>query len=217
MRRLIFFGDSICVGQGVSIHRGWVPRLAALIEEVRSDLVIVNASVNGNTTRLALERMPYEVQSGGLAMMILQFGMNDCNYWDTDGGVPRVAPRSFEANLHEIIDRAVAFGASDILLNTNHPTTRHHCFPVADLSYQDSNRAYNEIIRRVAQDRSDVVRLNDIETHFIRRVRTGGADLARLLLDDGLHLSEDGHDVYLDATWPKVAEILDRIAQASNG
>ena len=29
MIRVFFFGDSICFGQGVSIHRGWVTRIAS--------------------------------------------------------------------------------------------------------------------------------------------------------------------------------------------
>lgn len=205
MNRLIFFGDSICVGQGVSIHRGWVPRLAARVAQLRPELVVVNASVNGNTTRQALERMPYEVQSGGVMLMIVQFGLNDCNHWETDGGLPRVSLRAFEANLHEIIDRATAFGARSVVVNTNHPTRRtSRCSTTVDGSYEESNRRYNDGVRRVAAERADVVHLNDIEATFGEVLRRDGADLSELLLDDGLHLAVGGHDVYLEQTWPLV-------------
>ena len=215
MRRLVFFGDSICVGQGVSIHRGWVPRLAARIEEVRHDIVVVNASVNGNTTRQALERMPYEVQSGGLALMILQFGMNDCNYWETDGGVARVSRRAFEANLHEIIERAALFGASAVILNTNHPSLRVDVLPFTTCSYQDSNREYNETVRRVASDYTGFARLNDIEALFEERVAHRPSSLDEYVLTDGIHLSSKGHDVYLEATWPLVKELVEMEAGGS--
>jgi acyl-CoA thioesterase-1 len=197
--RVVFFGDSICVGQGVSIHRGWVPRISALLEqmshELGRDLVVVNASVNGNTTRQALERMPYDVQSHGVGVMLVQFGLNDCNYWMTDRGVPRVSPGAFEANLREIIERGFRFGASTVLLNTNHPTLRVlDPQPPGAPNYAESSRRYNEIVRRVAQTTPGRVVLNDVETAWASEV--GESGLGAHLLEDGLHLSAVGHDLY---------------------
>ena len=207
-RRLVFFGDSICVGQGVSIHKGWVPRIAAYVSAlVQDDLIVVNASVNGNTTRQALERMPYEVQSHGVDIMIVQFGMNDCNYWQTDRGLPRVSQHGFAANLEEIIARGINFGARTVILNTNHPTARDNVhFSEVNISYEESNRRYNEIIRDVARSMGEVVVLNDIETAIRNRVGNNRTLLEAMLLSDGLHLSEAGHDLYYALT----ASIVER-------
>ncbi len=38
VNRLIFFGDSICVGQGVSIHKGWMTRIADRVESLAEPL-----------------------------------------------------------------------------------------------------------------------------------------------------------------------------------
>jgi acyl-CoA thioesterase-1 len=200
-KRLVFFGDSICVGQGVSLHKGWVPRLAAHVESLAhslgTDVVVVNASVNGSTTRQALERMPYEVQSQGVDGAIVQFGMNDCNYWESDRGLPRVGHDAFCANLLEIVDRAVRFGARRVILNTNHPTTRTQpIMPWARCSYQESNERYNSLIREAASRRPEHVTLVDIERHVLERIGSGRATLETLLLADGLHLSEHGHALY---------------------
>src|SRR5438034_624703 len=93
---VLFFGDSICNGQGIAIHKGWVPRLSAGLSELAAaagrDLVVINSAVNGRTTRQALETMPYEVQSQAPEVLVVQFGMNDCNIWQTDRGNPRVSP-----------------------------------------------------------------------------------------------------------------------------
>ena len=109
---LLFFGDSICNGQGIAIHKGWVTRLSASLtaeaEKLGQRLVVINSSVNGRTTRQALETMPYEVQSLAPEIVIVQFGMNDCNCWVTDRGLPRVSERAFTANLVEMIDRSCA-------------------------------------------------------------------------------------------------------------
>jgi len=211
--RVVFFGDSICVGQGVSIHKGWVTRLAARIEDIARDehreIVVVNASVNGSTTRQALERMPYEVQAQGVDYLLVQFGLNDCNYWQTDGGLPRVRLQAFEANLDEILERAFCFGARRAILNTNHPTVRTKIpMPGTSLTYEDSNRAYNAAIRAVAARWADRVDLNDVESHIRALVDRGETRIEDLLQPDGLHLSVRGHEVYFSLVCPLLERLL---------
>jgi len=210
---VVFFGDSICVGQGVSIHKGWVTRVATRIDEISSrlphEIVVVNASVNGNTTRQALERMPYDVQSHGVDLLLVQFGMNDCNHWQSDRGLARVSEHGFAANLEEIIERGRCFGARRILLNTNHPTTRDkQPMPPGDVTYEQSNRRYNSVIREVAAQRPELVVLNDIESAIHRADSAGEVSIEDLLLDDGLHLSTAGHDIYFRIIAPQVEAAL---------
>lgn len=214
--RFVFFGDSICVGQGISIHKGWVPRIAACLEDLAAkrgrELTVVNASINGNTTRLALERMPYDVQSHGVDIMLVQFGLNDCNHWASDNGLPRVSPKGFAANLEEIISRGRRFGAKSILVNTNHPTTRDRdVMPGSGATYQAHNQNYNAIVREFARKAGNDVTLNDIERVFLER--TGGNEerLAELLLDDALHLSLKGHDIYFEVMRPQVLAVLEQV------
>jgi acyl-CoA thioesterase-1 len=211
--RLVFFGDSICVGQGVSLHKGWVTRLAAWVEDIardrNRDIVVVNASVNGNTTRQALERMPYEVQSQGADYLLVQFGLNDCNHWRTDRGLPRVSLRAFEANLDEILQRAFRFGARRAILNTNHPTARTKTpLPGTSVTYEDSSRAYNEAIRAVAGRWADRVDLNDVESHIRAMVARGETRIEDLLQLDGLHLSVRGHELYFSLVRPLLERVL---------
>lgn len=208
---VIFFGDSICFGEKVGAHHGWVTRLAAAVEtEFGERFLVANSSINGNTTRMALERMPFDVQRYAPQVLLVQFGLNDCNYWQTDRGVPRVSPRAFEANLHEILDRGLALGARALLLNTNHPTTRRTSFEHSGTVYEEGNRAYNEIIRRVAADRADTA-LVDIERAWNERIASG-VHLASLLLADELHLSRAGHDAYVEIVGPPLLETLRGLA-----
>lgn len=220
--KIIFFGDSICVGQNLSIHRGWVTRVSARLAEMddpRAQIIVLNASANGRTTRLALEAMPYEVQSQNADIIILQFGMNDCNYWQTDYGVPRVSPKAFEANLDEIITRAFNRDVKKVLINTNHPTgLTDRIMPGTSISYQDSNALYNTIIRRVAQRGDERVVLNDIEQFFFEHAGGDPKRLEELLLPapDLLHLSDKGHELYCRYIGPVVeAAVIDLIEELS--
>ena len=93
--RVTFFGDSICTGQHVAIHQGWVTQssasLAQKFEYQDQSIVVTNSSVNGRTTRQALETISYEIQSHQPDIVVIQFGMNDCNHWNTDQGLPLLA------------------------------------------------------------------------------------------------------------------------------
>lgn len=98
-----------------------------------------NPSINGNTTRMALERMPYDIQSRNVDILVVGFGMNDCNYWETDRGLPRVSPQAFKANMNEIVKRAYASGIKKVVLHTNHtsPVDKQMCGQ--NFSYRESN------------------------------------------------------------------------------
>jgi lysophospholipase L1-like esterase len=214
--RVFFFGDSICFGQGVSLHKGWVARISAELSQLESadgrPVVVVNASVNGDTSRQALLRMPYDVQSHGTDVVLVQFGMNDCNYWESDRGHARVSLPAFRADLAEIAARAMTFGAKRVLLNTNHPTTRTDDPMVpGGPTYEQSNRRYNEAIRSVVAELDDArVVLNDVEAAFLEETGERHEDLGPLLLHDGLHLSERGHDLYFEVVAPAVRAAVDR-------
>jgi len=217
--RIAFFGDSICVGQYVSIHNGWVTKTSARLSDFASNhncrAVVTNASGNGRTTRQALEVMPYEVQSQRPDILIVQFGMNDCNYWHSDEGVPRVSPEAFAANLDEIIARALNFSVKKVILNTNHPTGHdRETMPFTNMSYQQSSEQYNQIIREVAARQDSSVILADIEKAFVTCAKGTRAQLLNLLLPepDLLHPSESGHALYFDIVYPLIeASVLEMI------
>lgn len=209
--RFALFGDSICFGQGVAAHRTWATRLAASIEASLSPTmraVVFNPSINGDTTRKALERMAFDIQSRGINGILIQFGLNDANHWISDRGLPRVSEAAFAANLQEMVARARAFGAHPVMLNTNHPTTRTITnMDGATKTYEASNQRYNAIIREVAARDGSLI-LNDIDAHARSLVGPGNEKLAGLLQEDGLHLSERGHDMYFEFLSPLVASAI---------
>ena len=162
---------------------------------------IQNASVNGNTTRQALERMPYDIMAHQPDFLMIQFGMNDCNYWRTDNGVPRVSKRAFSANLEEMVSRAEATGTKLVFLNTNHPSLVGNFPHISEVTYAQSNAEYNEIIRTTHGELIGgnlPVVLVDIETAWEYHLAAqSDLRLSDFLLPDGIHLNIKGHDLYI--------------------
>lgn len=214
---IYFFGDSISFGQGVSVDLGWVTKLSAKLRKdfPEQNITIINSSVNGNTTRMALERMPYDIQSHNVDILVVGFGMNDCNYWVTDKGVPRVSPLAFEANLKEIINRAYNFCIKEVILRTNHPSPRQTLMTNTNITYSDSNAYYNNIIRKVAAEDSRVIFV-DVEKEFINYCKLGYR-IEAFTLPDEIHLSTKGHELYLEIIYPYMKRCVKKILNGQNG
>ena len=205
---IVFMGDSITEGQYVHHSLRWTEIVArnlraCLAHDIEAHkLYFFNRGVSGETTRQGLERFPRDVQVLAPFIMTLQFGLNDCNCWDTDHGLPRVSEAAYRANLLEMIERARAFGAAHIILSTNHPTLRHR--PLASgQSLEDRRKIYNDIVREIATVSSVV--LCDIDKAFSD---LDSSELSDMLLPepDVLHLSPRGHEKYAATIFEPIFE-----------
>jgi lysophospholipase L1-like esterase len=207
-------GDSITAGQYVDPALRWTSLIGdstvARYLGTPINFLILNCGVSGETTRQALERFPADLQQHRPDIMTLQFGLNDCNCWVTDAGLPRVSEAAFRANLVEMIERARRFGAGQIILSTNHPTLRHKVLLSGD-SLETRRQRYNDHIRAVAAETG--VELCDIDQGF---GKLGNSELAPLLLPypDQVHLSIEGHQRYAALIEPYVARALTDVVSA---
>lgn len=188
--------------------------MESLSQDLRIPILVANSAINGRTTRIALENMPFEIQSHRPEILLVQFGLNDCNMWATDGGLPRVSPRAFAANVSEIVDRALTHGSIRVLLNTNHPTLRSEQPVFSDSAYDSRNRQYNELLRKVAETYATDVQLIDIESRFDQEVARG-TELSNLLHPDGLHLSLLGHQIYEQLVLPTLGTCVETASQTN--
>ena len=200
IKKFYLFGDSICYGQLVSSHKTWTNSLAEALEEYAGDntsYIVQNAGINGNTTRQALERLYYDVTSHMPDYVLIQFGMNDCNYWESDRGLPRVSHDGFIANIKEIIEKCFASGVTHCFVNTNHPSLKGKLSHI-NKSYDESNREYSELLGNFfKKNKNEKVTLIDIRTIWDKYLyKNSNLKLSNFLLDDGIHLSEAGHELY---------------------
>jgi acyl-CoA thioesterase-1 len=204
---IVYMGDSITFGQYVDPGLRWTSlvdqRLRASLAG-EATVVSRNSGISGETTRMALERFPRDLQELAPDAVTLQFGLNDCNCWQSDRGLPRVSEAAYVANLTEMIDRARHFGAREIVLSTNHPTLRRAPLPSGE-PYEEANARYSELARGVAAETG--VTLCDVRAAF---EPLDDEELDRLLLPppDHLHLSIAGNALYADVIWPYVEEAV---------
>lgn len=197
MKKIIFFGDSIFFGQGISIYKGWIPRLARHIEKKYDDLLFINLSKNGRTTKEALLEIDYSLNVDNIEYLFVQFGLNDCNHWDTDGGKPRVDPKQFYDNLNLIIEKSFSFKSKKVILSTNHLTFKKNISKF-NIKYDQNSQIYNEIIRQVKADSGKEVSLIDIEQIQKDKIKKSNVITKKSFLqDDGIHLNIYGHNFYL--------------------
>lgn len=206
-------GDSITEGQFVHHSLRWTELVAAkltrsLATRFNPERIFFYANgVSGETTRQGLERFPRDVQQFRPEVMTLQFGLNDCNCWDTDLGLPRVSEVAYRANLEEMIERGRRFSTKHIILSTNHPTLRFRKL-VSGQTLEERRVIYNDIVRDVA--RNTGVTLCDIDATFAKLSKE---QLAELLLPepDVLHLSSAGHRLYAETIYPLLEAAVDEL------
>lgn len=202
--KVVHVGDSITFGQHIDPTVRWTSLVRdRLVDRYRDTNILIesiNSGVSGDTTRMALERFPRDVQSFEAPVVTIQFGLNDCNCWATDRGLPRVSPAAFEANLVEMIGRARNFGARHVVLATNHRTLRRTMLPTGE-TYEEANARYTTLTRAVAEAVS--VELCDVRVVF-DRFKDDQLDELLLTPPDQVHLSEAGNLVYANIIWPYI-------------
>ena len=91
-------------------------------------------------------------------------------------------------------------GISQIFLCTNHPSLNGEFSHFPTKSHSENNKRYNDIIRRTAallQQENESVIFLDNESYWYEIMESNPQiRLEKLLLPDGIHLSETGHRIY---------------------
>lgn len=178
---ILVIGDSISGAHGMAAERGWV---AGLRERLRAEGYphrVINASVGGDTTAGARERLPSALEKHQPSVVILQIGGND--------GLRGLSPGAMEENLAAMVKDARAAGARVMLAGVRLP-------PNYGTAYAEQ---FRNAYARVAESR-DIV--------FLPRILDGFEGRRDLMLDDEIHPNEAGHEVILDNVWPVLEPLV---------
>jgi acyl-CoA thioesterase-1 len=104
--RIVFIGDSLTSGRGLSARRAYPAVLQHRLDEAGWRYRVVNAGVSGDTSERALDRLPGAL-SGDVRLLVVALGVNDALR-----GVPIA---QLKANLARIIEAAQGRGIRVLL------------------------------------------------------------------------------------------------------
>ncbi len=179
---LLVLGDSLAAAWGIEREQGWVALLQRRLADERPGWRVVNASVSGDTTRTALNRLPPLLDQHRPALVIVELGGND--------GLRGIPLAEMEANLDRIIRRCHAAGARVLLAGVRLPPNYGPWF----------TRRFGQVYQRLAE-RHGVA--------LVPRLLDGVSDDPRNLQADGIHPRAEAQPRILDNVWPRLLPLLD--------
>jgi acyl-CoA thioesterase I len=110
--RVVFLGDSLTAGLGLSSDEAYPMRLQERIDAAGLNYQVVNAGVSGDTSAGGLSRLEWALE-GDVRVLVVALGGND--------GLRGLPPEELEKNLATIIERAQARGSKVVLAGMEAP------------------------------------------------------------------------------------------------
>ena len=181
-KTILFFGDSITAGYGIDSEDAFPALIQKKLDSNNYNYRAVNAGLSGETSAGGLRRVEWVLQQS-VDIFVLELGGND--------GLRGVDPADTKKNLQGIIN-IVREKNPDITLIL----TGMEAPPNMGQGYTD---AFRQIYRELAQD-------NDL--HFIPFILEGVAGNPDLNLPDGIHPTEEGHQIVADLVWDTLYPLL---------
>lgn len=182
---ILILGDSLSAGYGMSLEQSWVAlleqRLARYTEEAGYRYEVVNASVSGDTTRGALERLDGILERQQPVVAIIELGAND--------GLRGIPAAEMQRNLAAIIEKLQHAGSRVVLVPMKMPP-----------NYGSSFTSKFEAVYDTLANKYDLV-LSQFILHDV-------AEHPDLMQDDGVHPTAAAQQKMLDNIWPVLEPIL---------
>ncbi len=182
---ILILGDSLSAGYGMSLEQSWVAlleqRLARYTEEAGYRYEVVNASVSGDTTRGALERLDGILERHQPVVAIIELGAND--------GLRGIPAAEMQRNLAAIIEKLQHVGSRVVLVPMKMPP-----------NYGSSFTSKFEAVYDTLANKYDLV-LSQFILHDV-------AEHPDLMQDDGIHPTAAAQQKMLDNIWPVLEPIL---------
>ena len=138
--------------------------------------------------------------------VVIQFGINDSNYWESDNGCPRVSVDNYIKNISLMVEHCLNYDPEiKIIIQDNHFCSKNICIDGNLTPLGNSTMKYNDALSNCE------VLLGCPNVHLLKYseyFRSINSSSLRLLQEDGVHLTHAGQ--YLLAK--KYAEMFESIA-----
>jgi acyl-CoA thioesterase-1 len=180
---ILVLGDSLSASYGVPVEQGWVARLQQRLDAEGYGYTVVNASVSGETTVGALERLPRALARHKPALVVIELGGND--------GLRGLPVAELRANLEALVSVSREAGARVLLAAVRMP-------PNYGPQYTEKFYAVYEGVAR------------DLRVPWVPFFLEGIALREDLFQDDGIHPDLEAQPILLDNVWPVLKPLLKR-------
>ncbi|HYW03471.1 MAG TPA: arylesterase [Gammaproteobacteria bacterium] len=190
---ILVLGDSLSAAHGIPLDSGWVSLLRTRLERDGYHYRVVNASISGDTTRGALERLPPLLGRYRPAIVIVELGGND--------GLRGLSLQAMRSNLAAIIRASRKGGGRVLLLGMRLPPNYGGAYT------HGFHQVYPDLARRMSVP---------LVPFLLARLEKGDDLDPALMQSDGIHPNARGQPLMLSAVWPRLVPLLDR-GRASGG
>jgi acyl-CoA thioesterase I len=180
-RSIVVFGDSLSAAYGIAQARGWVALLEERLKRERSDYIVVNASISGETSSGGASRIQKTLQQHKPSIVILELGAND--------GLRGLPLAQMRQNLAAMIDQAQKSGARVLLVGMKLPPNYGPDYTRAFES------TYGELAKRY-------------KTALVPFLLENLAERQELFQPDGVHPTEAAQPLMLERVWTALEPLL---------
>lgn len=178
---ILVIGDSLSAGYGIAVDETWVALLQRRLDDQAYGYRVVNASISGDTTGGALNRLPRALEMHAPAIVIVELGGND--------GLRGLPLKQVRANFDAMLGKIKAAGAKPVLIGMRIPTNYGS-------EYADGFHAlYGELAAKHGVAHLDFF-LDDVALD------------PELMQPDGIHPTAQAQPILLDNVWPILEPLL---------
>ncbi|WP_339610149.1 arylesterase [uncultured Roseivirga sp.] len=174
-KKIIFFGDSITAGYGISLEEAFPNLIQKKIDSLGLNYEVINAGLSGEASAGGLDRIDWILQ-GKPDIFVLELGGND--------GLRGLSIQETEANLKAMIDKVRQAKPSTKILLAG--------MQIPPNLGQEYTESFRKVFAKVAKDKKV-----DLIPFLLENVG-GEEDLNQ---SDGIHPNHAGHKIVAETVW----------------
>jgi acyl-CoA thioesterase-1 len=183
-KTVLVLGDSLSAEYGIARGSGWVALLEQRLQHEKLDIVVVNASISGETSSGGKTRLKALLQKHQPHILIIELGANDA--------LRGLALTASEANFRDMISMAKADKSKVLLLGMQIPPNYG----------RDYTARFASMYGQIAKD---------TQTALVPFFLAGVAEKQELFQADRLHPLASAHPVILDNVWPQLQILIKKL------
>lgn len=200
---IICFGDSITHASAFAESNRWPTILQSKLNSWRPDFYkVFNRGFNGDTTIAGFERFQEEIIPLLPGILIIEFGINDCNHreWTT---MPRVGLEEYKSKLLEF-HKICREHKSQVVFIVNHPLFNSPIPQGNGKDFYENLKPYNQAIREIAKKVASPI------IDFPAIIKDQKINPNNFLDEDGIHLTTNGNHIYAQIVFDRLKKILEQ-------